>query len=116
VFLIALGFLRPFRKKVTIKTSKIESKVEKFTQKEKNSKGKKSSTKDKAKVAENDAPVSKEPSHESLVLDDNSGARYVLEFKREKLSSKEDDVQARIEELSNTLKEVEQMLAEPLIA
>ena len=116
VCLIALGFLRPFRKKVTIKTSKIESKVEKFTQKEKNSKGKKSPKKDKAKEAVTEEPVSKEPSHESLVLDDNSGARYVLEFKREKLSSREDDIQAQIEELSNTLKEVEQMLAEPLVA
>lgn len=116
VFLIALGFLRPFRKKVTIKTSKIESKVEKVTQKEKNSKGKKSPKKDKAKDTIDDTPVSKESSEESLVLDDNSGARYVLEFKREKLSSKEDDVQARIEELSNNLKEVEQMLAEPLVA
>ena len=116
VCLIALGFLRPFRKKVTIKTSKIESKVEKVAQKEMKSKSKKNSTKAKSKEEENEDVLAKEPEQESLVLDEHSGARYVLEFKREKLSSKEEDLQARINDLSNTLKEVEQMLAEPLVA
>ena len=116
VALIAMGVFRPFRQKVTIKTSKIESKVEKSEVKEEK-KAKTASKKKKGKKAETEAPVETvAPPSEDILLPDESGARYILEFKRERISSKEEEIQSRIAELNKTLQEVEQMLAEPLVA
>ena len=118
VCLIAVGIFRPYRNKVTIKTSKIESKVEKVKSKETKAQGKKGKgTKKEEANAEEVAKENTTPKPETpALLDEQSGARYVLEFKREQISSKEEAIQSKIEELSNTLKEVEQMLAEPLVA
>lgn len=119
VCLIAAGVFRPYRNKVTIKTSKIESKVEKVKSKEEKAQGKKpKASKKEGKDTEktDEAAPSASPDQDLPQLDEQSGARYVLEFKREQISTKEEAIQSRIEELSKTLKEVEQMLSEPLVA
>ena len=113
VALIVAGILRPLRDRITIQTSKLESRLEK-----KQAKGSKKAAKKKGGKSEDSGeneettPIqTSTPYPEEL-----TGAETLIMFKRSRIEAKADEIQERVDDLREAVRAIEQTLDEPLVA
>ena len=111
--LIVAGILRPLRERITIQTSKLESRLEK-----KQAKALKKGSKKKGKgdSVDSDADVGSNAEPDVINPDELSGAENLVMFKRSRIEAQADEIQKRVDNLREAVKEIEQTLEEPLVA